>query len=219
MTIRAVLEPPITGRGKRAAARHALRLTADYQQGSGQAGVVLVHDLSPEGMLLESPQRLAIGSTLAVELPRSGSHEAQVVWSSGNFYGCRFARPLPAGALSAALLKALPAPSLSPLGSSDDAPSPERIAALRQSRGWTMEELAERLGVSRQSVWYWESGKRHPKRPMVARIAALFGVGEGDLTASEGADPAAANDLQNWKGQIAERFGVPSDKVKILIEL
>jgi transcriptional regulator with XRE-family HTH domain len=219
MTIRAVLEPHVAGRGKRATARHALRLTADYQQTGGQAGAVLVHDLSAEGMLIESPQSLAIGSTLAVELPRSGSHDAEVVWSSGRFYGCRFARPLPSGALSAALLKALPAPGTSPRADSRDLPSPDRIAALRQSRGWSMEDVAERLGVSRQSVWYWESGKRHPKRPMVSLIAALYGVGERDLLAGEPAGPVAANDLHDWKRQIAERFGVASDKVKILVEL
>ena len=33
-----------------------------------------------------------------------------------------------------------------------------KIARLRHARGWSQEELAERLGVSRQSVSKWESG-------------------------------------------------------------
>ena len=219
MALRAILEPPTKAAGKRASVRQTLRLSALSRRSGSQDGEVLVHDISLGGMLVESFESLPIGTSLSVELPRLGPREAIVVWSSGSFYGCRFATPLPAGALSAALLKALPAPSLSPLDSSLDAPSPDRIAALRRGRGWSMEDLAERLGVSRQSVWYWESGKRHPKRPMVTRIAALFGVGERDLLAGEPADPTAADDLQNWKGQIAARLGVPSGKVKILVEL
>ena len=34
----------------------------------------------------------------------------------------------------------------------------EKIIALRRLKGWSQEELAERLGVSRQSVSKWESG-------------------------------------------------------------
>ena len=33
-----------------------------------------------------------------------------------------------------------------------------KIARLRRARGWSQEELAGRLGVSRQSVSKWESG-------------------------------------------------------------
>jgi hypothetical protein len=33
------------------------------------------------------------------------------------------------------------------------------------------------------------------------------------------ANPLAADELNSWKSQIAARFGVATDKVKILIEL
>ena len=33
----------------------------------------------------------------------------------------------------------------------------EKIALLRKQNGWSQEELAEKLGVSRQSVSKWES--------------------------------------------------------------
>lgn len=34
----------------------------------------------------------------------------------------------------------------------------EKIVKLRKKNGWSQEELAEKLGISRQSVSKWESG-------------------------------------------------------------
>ena len=34
----------------------------------------------------------------------------------------------------------------------------EKIMSLRKKNGWSQEELAEKLNVSRQSVSKWESG-------------------------------------------------------------
>lgn len=34
----------------------------------------------------------------------------------------------------------------------------EKIISLRKQNGWSQEELAERLGISRQAVSKWESG-------------------------------------------------------------
>lgn len=39
----------------------------------------------------------------------------------------------------------------------------EKIMALRKQRGWSQEELAQQLSVSRQSVSKWESGVSQTK--------------------------------------------------------
>ena len=37
----------------------------------------------------------------------------------------------------------------------------EKIVLLRKKNEWSQEELAEQLGISRQSVSKWESGVSH----------------------------------------------------------
>nr|WP_275584524.1 helix-turn-helix transcriptional regulator [Stenotrophomonas sp. NLF4-10] len=45
---------------------------------------------------------------------------------------------------------------------------------LRDARGWSQGELAERLEVSRQTVNALETGKYDPSLPLAFRIARLF---------------------------------------------
>ncbi len=48
------------------------------------------------------------------------------------------------------------------------------LRTLRADRGWSQADLAERLGVSRQSVNAIETGKYDPSLPLAFRIARLF---------------------------------------------
>lgn len=50
-----------------------------------------------------------------------------------------------------------------------------RLRVLRAERDWSQGELAERLGVSRQTVNAIETGKYDPSLPLAFRIARLFG--------------------------------------------
>ena len=45
---------------------------------------------------------------------------------------------------------------------------------MRTERGWSQVELAEKIGISRQSVYAIESGKFDPSLPVAFRIAELF---------------------------------------------
>ena len=49
-----------------------------------------------------------------------------------------------------------------------------RLRLLRAERGWSQQDLAERLEVSRQSVNAIETGKYDPSLPLAFRIARLF---------------------------------------------
>ena len=49
-----------------------------------------------------------------------------------------------------------------------------RLRELRGARGWSQGDLAEHLGVSRQTVNAIETGKYDPSLPLAFSIAALF---------------------------------------------
>ena len=52
----------------------------------------------------------------------------------------------------------------------------EKIIMLRKKNGWSQEDLAERLDISRQSVSKWESGASIPDLERIVNMSQLFGV-------------------------------------------
>lgn len=61
----------------------------------------------------------------------------------------------------------------------------EKIQILRNDRDWSQDDLAEKLGVSRQSVSKWESGKAQPDTERVLAMAQLFEVSTDFLLKDE----------------------------------
>lgn len=49
-----------------------------------------------------------------------------------------------------------------------------QLRELRAVRDWTQQDLAEKLGVSRQTINALETGKYDPSLPLAFKIAALF---------------------------------------------
>ena len=52
----------------------------------------------------------------------------------------------------------------------------ENLALLRNIRGMTQEEVAEVIGISRQSYSKWEQGETIPDIEKCDRLAKLYGV-------------------------------------------
>lgn len=52
----------------------------------------------------------------------------------------------------------------------------EKIMSLRKKNGWSQEELAEQLNVSRQSVSKWESGSSIPDLEKIIKMSQIFSV-------------------------------------------
>ena len=78
-----------------------LRVSASLAQDSADA---LIHNLSEEGLLLETPTILKVGDRVDVELPRSRGATAIVMWTRDNLCGCKFEREISRATVSAALL-------------------------------------------------------------------------------------------------------------------
>ena len=53
---------------------------------------------------------------------------------------------------------------------------PDKIILLRKQNGWSQEELAEKLNVSRQAVSRWENGTALPDAQNVLQLSKLFHV-------------------------------------------
>ena len=67
----------------------------------------------------------------------------------------------------------------------------ERIAQKRKELGLSQEALGEQLGVSRQSIYKWESGAAVPEVDKLVALSRLFGVPVGWLLGVEGPAPAS----------------------------
>lgn len=71
----------------------------------------------------------------------------------------------------------------------DTSPVNNRLRVLRAERDWSQAELAERLGVSRQTVNAVETGKYDPSLPLAFKIAQLFERRIEDVFSPDGPEP------------------------------
>ena len=66
----------------------------------------------------------------------------------------------------------------------------ERISALRKQKGWSQEELAEKLMVTRQAVSKWESAQSMPDLDKLVQLSEALGVSTDYLLKDEQAQSA-----------------------------
>ena len=71
----------------------------------------------------------------------------------------------------------------------------EKIALLRRQNGWSQEELADQLNVSRQAVSKWEGGMSIPDLDKILKLSALFEVSTDYLLKDELEQPDATAPL------------------------
>ncbi len=61
----------------------------------------------------------------------------------------------------------------------------DKIILLRKRNGWSQEQLAEQMGISRQSVSKWESGASIPDLDKVIKLSKILGVSTDYLLKDE----------------------------------
>jgi hypothetical protein len=112
---------------RRQTVRRQLQLVALITYAEAANGVVIL-DLSSTGLMFETAIPLQVGDHIEVDLPRAKSQDARVIWQRENYFGCRFATPVPQAVISAALLRS-PAPN-APSQQAESAPTPDAAPAL-----------------------------------------------------------------------------------------
>lgn len=225
---------PITGAdSQRGSPRRALWLeTSGFFAGGGPDGIeanVTIHNISADGLLLETRLALDEGEQLALDLPEAGAVIAAVVWRSGDLYGCAFTQSLSPAALAAAQLQGF-APGVPGTTSPRPlAPAPQaangggeslgtRLNRLRREAGLTLADVAATLGVSKPTVWAWEKGKARPLPERLDAIAAALGVDPELLIATPSAR-AIDSVIAECRIRIAEACGTVPEAVRIMIEV
>lgn len=72
-----------------------------------------------------------------------------------------------------------------------------RLAELRRTHGLSQEELAERLGVSRQAISKWERAESSPDTDNLIALAQLYGVSLDTLLGLQLPEAARAEDAES----------------------
>ncbi|MDO4634298.1 MAG: helix-turn-helix transcriptional regulator [Eubacteriales bacterium] len=73
----------------------------------------------------------------------------------------------------------------------------DKIMEERKKNGWSQEELAEMLSISRQSVSKWESAQSTPDLQRIIRMAEIFGVSTDYLLRDE-MEPKEPGLSEDW---------------------
>ncbi len=208
--------------------RRSLRLETSGRMPDGAAANVTVHNLSAAGLLLETDLALGVGEVLAVDLPDIGPVGAQIVWQSGELFGCAFEQALGEAALAAAQLRGS-APGLREPPARAPVAKPSfgegsldtlgvRLNRLRREKGLTLAQVAAALGVSKPTVWAWEKGKARPLPERIAAIAEVLGV---EKEAFYEVDPRNGGGavVEDCRIRIATEYGTDPRSIRIMIEV
>lgn len=231
----ACLELADDAAARRGEARRKLYLAAAIGRAHATSSVDILN-LSASGMLLQTTGSLALDEPLTIVAPEFGARQAGVVWASGTLYGCRFEKALTKGELSAIELRSRPAAPLPVLpreGGGDSFAA--RLKRLRVQSGLSMDQFAERLGVTKPTLWKWETQRAQPRAKALRRIAAILPEAERDSLFRMPAAPETGNRaapghtgpgkttvclvdmIARSRAEIAELAGVAPEKVSIVI--
>ena len=73
----------------------------------------------------------------------------------------------------------------------------DKIIKLRKKNGWSQEELADKMNVSRQAVSKWESAQTIPDLEKILQLSVLFGVTTDYLLKDEIEDEEFTDDVSS----------------------
>lgn len=219
MALKAHLDPAESSASQRSQPRRALQLETSGVLPGGLEANVTIHNISAAGLLIETELPLSQGDRLAIDLPEAGRADAEIVWTSGQLYGCAFEQTLGQGVLAATQLRSEAIPSATPqIARSTSEPLGIKLNRLRRERSMTLAQVASALGVSKPTVWAWEKGKARPVPDRIPDIATVLGVTAQELGEAAPAGESAAL-VEECRIRIAGAYGTEPERVRIMIEV
>ena len=91
-----------------------------------------------------------------------------------------------------------------------------RLYQLRKQKGFSQEELANRLNVSRQTVSKWEVGDSTPDMEKLAAMSELFGVSLDQLVLGREEQPRRTGNTPEPMSLLSEKVLTPDNRKKAI---
>lgn len=100
----------------------------------------------------------------------------------------------------------------------------DKITALRKQNGWSQEELAQQLNVTRQAVSKWEGAQAVPDLERVLQLSRLFGVSvdallKDEVELSEPGEPEETPAIRQVSMEEANAFLAVKDATALPVAL
>ena len=227
------LEERTTDSRDRGAVRRKLFIATTIAQ-SDTGCDVDVFNISESGVLLGTSGLLDLDEPISFVLPGIGERRATIVWHAENLYGCRFDEPLDSQTVATCLSLSLPEGPQLAIPRIGEESFGERLKRLRTDSQFSMVELARQVGVTKPTLWKWETNKVRPREAALKRLAAIFGFTPSELmygppdhanrisreptSENVGSDQKLANVIAESREKIARLAGTQVGKVSIDID-
>lgn len=215
--------------------RHPVLLSASGEFAAGDTAFDgFLVNISTGGFLIETETVLSVGKEVTLDLLDAVGLRARVAWANDPLFGCEFDEPIAPAIVNRSRLKSEPEVQ----DATDHPGIGTAVERLRLAKGWTRAELADAAGVSRPSVWGWETGRTEPRQDAIRRLAAAFGCSAAELrsntserideldqemTQKEGAEPygtALVDDILSMgQRRLAERLEMPRSRIRLYFEI
>ena len=90
----------------------------------------------------------------------------------------------------------------------------DNIKTIRKNKGYTQEELATRLHVTRQTISKWEKGYSVPDASILTDMAEVLDVSVTDLLGAEKIDPENSDAIVEQLSRINEQLTIKNRRSK-----
>ncbi|HCI61270.1 MAG TPA: hypothetical protein DFK09_01970, partial [Erythrobacter sp.] len=167
-----------------------------------------------------------LGETLQIEFYENPElrYKAKIIWGGDALYGCQFFQPIPETIVEEARLWTVPRLIGEAIDGASADQLPIAIRAARSSAGLSAAELARRAGVSRPTLWSWETGKSRPTKENLANLkqALQMEMGDGAGRAEDDepvgkVQPSLNQVVERHRQSMADELGVAPGSIKISI--